>query len=87
MSPEGLCVALGCHRLQTGGGLLLIGSLSPLLKLLGLTLNMQLDRRSGRGGVQSVLVPALLGLFCHTKSLGGPSSCRRQLSRRRMETQ
>lgn len=43
MSPEGLCVALGgsfpnlvCHHLQTKG-LLLIESLSPLLKLLGLT--------------------------------------------------
>lgn len=43
MSPEGLCVALGgsfpdfvCHHLQTRG-LLLIESLSPLLKLLGLT--------------------------------------------------
>lgn len=29
-------------------------------------MHMQLDRLSGREGVQSVLVPGLLGLFCRT---------------------
>lgn len=74
MSPEGLCVALGgsfpdfvCHHLQTRGCCWLNLSAHCWNFLVShQAINMQLHRLSGREGVQSVLVPVLLGLFCHT---------------------